>query len=1045
LIPSWEKEVMKTILVAVACFVTVFCASGALPTGLISGSQRPSATGGGGSFQPAASADGRFIAFTSQANNLVTNDSLLPYLDVFLRDRVSGVTILVSISTNGTGGGDNNSVGATVSADGRYVAFESTASNLAAGDTNGVSDVYLRDLVANVTLLVSRDLDGNASVSRPSTAPILSTNGLWIVFESSATNLVANDTNGAADIFAFNRPAGTNVLVSVNDAGTGSREGASFSPNMTPDGRLVAFVNFTSNTMPAQGHVYVRDLQTRTTTWASSDAMAELPGYIGALNPVLSSDGHAIFFHAYSAAQTNLYRLDLQSLQNTLVSVEAQARSAPSSSGDGRLVAYERTNLVYVWDAQMGSDALVSVSRDGLPVPFSEGPARPVLTSDGTKVLFLSNGGDLSVEPTNALTQLYLRDLAAGMTILVSADTNGAAAGDLAAIVPALSADGRHAAFESGAATMTPEDLNLASDVFLRGVDAGLTELISLRHGSLPSITAPALATLYPNSISADGRYVAYGSLDKWNFPGDTNGVQDIFVRDRANGTEQAVSVSSSGEFTNTLHSFNCVLSADGRHVTYVLGEQFGFQEATTILWHDLQSGQTRAISEPPGSGPWALSIAPAISAEGRWVAFQTTKSARWFETNISDGNSTSDIILHDATAGTNQVISRNIANPSFTAGGASTSPILSSDARWLAYANKDSATTPGFVLYLRDRLSNTTTAVNLAVPVPPGSSPLRYDSGVTFSSDSRSLVFTAFPAFSPGLKQVVVYDLLNRTSKVVCTYCRKPSLNADGRFVVVENNSPAASHASILLYDLATGAQNLISVEPIFLAVGNGDSYSPITGGDGRFVLFTSRATNLDPADTSFETTLYVRDRFRNTTTALPFGLTTRLGNGMPYTPAMAANGRTVVFSSFASDLVSGDYNDRRDLFVLEFSADTDRDDLDDDWEVAYFGNLSRDGSGDFDGDGQSDRQEFISGTDPANSESVLRVYRLTSVQGGSVTIFWHAVPLRTYLVQYKDDLAAEWSTLRGQVTATSTTAIRVDTTVAASKVRFYRVLLTP
>src|SRR6185503_13924585 len=606
----------------------------------------------------------------------------------------------------------------------------------------------------------------------------------------------------------------------------------------------------------------------------------------------------------------------------------------------------------------------------------------------------------------------------------------------LAAIVPAFSAEGGLVAFESAAATMTADDLNLASDVFLRDMEAGRTELISLRHESLPSVTAPALATQYPNSISADGRFVAYASLDKWNFPGDTNGAQDIFIRDRANGTEQAASASPSGDFTNMLHSSSCVLSADGRHVAYVVGRRFGFrlQLTTAVVWRDLQSDQTREISEPSGSGPWALSTSPSISADGRWVAFQTTKDARLFEPSVGDGPSPpgdnyNDIILHDAIAGTNQVISRNIEFPSVTAN-ASTSPILSLDAHWLAYVHRRSGTT----LFLRDRISNTTTAVNLSVPVLPGSPPLNYDSGATFSSDSRSLAFTAVTA---GIRQVVVYDLLNRTSQVVCASCWKPSLSADGRFVVFETTAANTVH-NIVLYDRTTGTTNLISVDPISLTGGNRDSYSPVTGGDGRFVLFTSRATNLDPADTSFEPTLYVRDRLRSTTTAL-------LGNGTSYTPALAANGRTVVFSSFASDLVSGDYNDRRDLFVLELGADTDRDGLDDDWEVTYFGDLSRDGSGDFDRDGHSDRQEFLGLTDPTNSESVLRVFKLASVQAGSATILWRAAPGRTYLVQYKDDLGAGWAALSGEVTATSTTATKVDTTVAASKVRFYRVILTP
>src|SRR6266487_3159858 len=119
----------------------------------------------------------------------------------------------------------------------------------------------------------------------------------------------------------------------------------------------------------------------------------------------------------------------------------------------------------------------------------------------------------------------------------------------------------------------------------------------------------------------------------------------------------------------------------------------------------------------------------------------------------------------------------------------------------------------------------------------------------------------------------------------------------------------------------------------------------------------------------------LYVHDRVRGTTMALRPGVDSGLGNGPSYTPVMSADGRTVVFASFASDLVSGDYNDRRDVFVVRLGhPDTDGDGLDDDWEVAFFNDLSRDGNGDFDQDGQSDRAEFLAGTDPTNTGAVLR-----------------------------------------------------------------------
>src|SRR5206468_11521799 len=137
-----------------------------------------------------------------------------------------------------------------------------------------------------------------------------------------------------------------------------------------------------------------------------------------------------------------------------------------------------------------------------------------------------------------------------------------------------------------------------------------------------------------------------------------------------------------------------------------------------------------------------------------------------------------------------------------------------------------------------------------------------------------------------------------------------------------------------------------------------------------------------------------------------------TASGNALSSHPFLAPDGRTVAFQSFAGDLVSADYNQTRDVFVAHLGGpDTDNDGLDDDWELAYFNTLSRDGSGDFDGDGQSDRQEFLAGTDPTNAGSVFRVLTLSRVSGGSVTLFWSAVPGKKYDVQYKDNVGdANW-----------------------------------
>ena len=155
-----------------------------------------------------------------------------------------------------------------------------------------------------------------------------------------------------------------------------------------------------------------------------------------------------------------------------------------------------------------------------------------------------------------------------------------------------------------------------------------------------------------------------------------------------------------------------------------------------------------------------------------------------------------------------------------------------------------------------------------------------------------------------------------------------------------------------------------------------------------------------------------------------------------------MSADGRTVVFQSFANDLVEGDYNERRDVFVVRLGlGDSDNDGMDDDWEVAYFGNLNRDGTEDFDEDGHSDLQEFLTGTDPTNTGSILRVITVTPMSGGNTTIVWSSVPGRSYVVQFKDSLnTPNWNNASGVLTASQTSESFAH--ASSGPQRFYRVI---
>jgi Tol biopolymer transport system component len=251
--------------------------------------------------------------------------------------------------------------------------------------------------------------------------------------------------------------------------------------------------------------------------------------------------------------------------------------------------------------------------------------------------------------------------------------------------------------------------------------------------------------------------------------------------------------------------------------------------------------------------------------------------------------------------------------------------------------------------------------------------------------------------------------------------------------------------YRNVYVRDIVSGQTNLASVA-IFGSAVNGDSFEPQLSGDGRYVVFTSTASNLVSDDTNGVSDVFVRDRLLGVTHAVSHAIAgSSPASHASGQPVLGANGRTVVFASFATDIVPGDFNLNRDLFVLQLGgADLDADQIDDNWEMAYFGDLSRDGTGDFDGDGQSDRQEFLAATDPTNQQSVFTVFSITAGNGGAVTLVWAAVPGRIYQLQSRARLDdAIWSNMENPVAANAATAFKTISEPRANA--FYRVVRLP
>lgn len=388
------------------------------------------ASGNGDSFDPALSADGSTVAFTSVATNLAPSGSA-GVVNVFVRDG-SGRTVQISVAPDGLAG-DGDSGRPVLSGDGAVVAFDSFAGNLVSGDTNGASDVFVRDRASRRTTRISVDSAGAQGNGR-SSSPSISADGRFVAFASDATALVPADHNRAGDVFVHDRRTGKTSRVSVASDGT-SGNGESFSPSISANGRFVAFVSAATNLVRGDTNgtidVFVHDREAGRTTRVS-----------------VASNGRQLNGDAYS----------------------------PSISGDGRSVAFTTAagdavpaddngaSDAFVHDRQTRRTVLVSADRAGRP--SDRGSFAPCLSADGRLVAF-ATAAALVPDDRNNTEDVFMLDLATGALRRVSVASDGTE-GTQPSTAPSISGDAGAIAFESLANNLVVADSNLALDVFWR-------------------------------------------------------------------------------------------------------------------------------------------------------------------------------------------------------------------------------------------------------------------------------------------------------------------------------------------------------------------------------------------------------------------------------------------------------------------------------------------------------------------------------------------------------------------------------------------------
>jgi Tol biopolymer transport system component len=398
------------------------------------------------SSEPKLSANGRFVAFVTTATNLDPADVDAAVPDVYVRDLETGLTTLVSRADGPDGAkGDAVSDAPAISADGRYVAFVSEATNLSEDESDAdVADVFLRDLQQNTTTLVSRASDGMGG-DAGSGSPAISADGRVVAFESDATNLASGDADAFTDVFARDVVEGTTVLVS--GPGAAPRTGRSGQPSISADGTIVAFSSTVTGLDPDDvdppdaplSDVFTRDLRTGALALVSrSDGPAGEKGNDASESPAISGDGRLV---AFSSAATNLEPADADSVADVFVRNLALSTTALVSRGDGptgakgdadssapalshtgRFVVFTSLSPfdaadadtladVYVRDVVAGRTRLLSRAAGVLGAKGDGASESPAISANARFVTYGSAATNLHPDDVDALTDIFVRDV----------------------------------------------------------------------------------------------------------------------------------------------------------------------------------------------------------------------------------------------------------------------------------------------------------------------------------------------------------------------------------------------------------------------------------------------------------------------------------------------------------------------------------------------------------------------------------------------------------------------------------------------------------
>ncbi|MFL5330334.1 MAG: hypothetical protein ACJ8C4_15645 [Gemmataceae bacterium] len=967
----------------------------------------------GVSLTPVISGDGRYVAFLSQATDLIpgmvnTQPNGSRVKNLYLYDRQTGTMTLAShASSNLLNGASANCIYPWISADGQVISFSSQANNLTAGVPNqNTFHAYQYDRTSGQVILLDHANGSTTAANNFSIAGMMTPDGRYTLLLSLAKNLQSTLTAGKGDVYRYDRQTSSLLLVSKS-SGSAPWGGNALSQAtmISDDGRWVAFQSAASNLAGGSSvanQVYITDLNTGAVTVVShTPAGATSGGNAASINPVMSSDGRYV---AYMSQATNV----------------VTSFTAGHSSATYDYYYYDRlTDQTKLLSHAAGSSTM-SDNAGASPVGFA------AISGDGGTVIF----PDLSTNLVSGFVDnngasahdLYRFDRTSGTVTLFSGHlSSNTIGGNQESQFVDISVNGSTIVWSTAASDMMSglTDTNVSNDVYIRDAASGATDVatrriaISLTAGSLPAQVNNGVMP-GPKS-SADGRYIVYTSAATNLVPGQQSGEQmeNVFLTDRVSGTTVLVSHA----YDSTIKGANDqsgvpVISADGRYIAYCswagdLIPNFvdgnggpvpgtGPYTSTDVFLYDRLTGVNTLVSHQAGnlnvggnytSGTfspfpdWLL----AINADGRYVAYRSIATdlvAGQIDTNmvvnnvlLNDGVTGEDVFVYDRTTGANTLVSHAAGSAVTAANGISMQPHISDDGQYISYQSRSTELIANFSgvtaslsgnAYLFDQQTGTNTLVGHAANSVASSGDACGSSAV-ISGDGRYVVFDSQATNivtgqvdNNGLMDIFRYDrqsginvLVSHTpASGVTTGNQYSSLDSglqlittDGNLVVfgsfcsnlvagfVGNNSASmgpniGGPRDVYLFDATTGSVTLVShALGLPSSDGNKPSSAPSISADGRFIVYATNATDLGPMPWTINLPAYeadgvqvaLLDRWSGITTLVSHSMSGQYlgGNWDSYDPWISATGSVITFASMSYDLVPGDLNDVQDVFA--------------------------------------------------------------------------------------------------------------------------------